>query len=404
MFRTEKEFARYINSLGGTAYLVGGAVRDEIIGRSMIDKDYVVTGIDQSQIPEWASVGKSFPVYLLKIAGQLCEVALARRERKTGPGHCGFEFEFNSSITIEQDLSRRDFTMNSIAKNILTGEIIDPSNGIEDIKNKVIRANTGAFVDDPLRVFRAARFAAQLELNVHNDTISLMWDSDDNLNELSPERVFGELAKALIGERPSQFFKILNFAECLGWNKGWFSELAMLDSVQAGTESSKHGPDSAFDHTMKVIDRCRTDKPEHKFACLCHDFGKALSENPPKHYGHENVGLPLVERFCDRLRVPNSYRKAAMCFTENHMRAHRLLEMRSGKAARLVYMIDKGFPGGIKAFLSCSIADGMEQDYAAEVYRRAKNVLAVRLPEKYRDRGVKCAEIMTNLRGEAWNM
>lgn len=401
MFKNEEEFVQYISGIGGTAYLVGGAVRDEMLGRPVKDRDYVITGVDQEHFSGWNSVGNKFPVYLVPVGGEICEVALARRERKIGRGHRGFEVEFDKNVTIEEDLGRRDFTMNAIAKDLLTGQHVDPFFGTLALRfDRELSHLSGAFKDDPLRILRAARFSAILGMKISSDTMRLMSESRYSLSELSPERVFQELRTVLLrSEKPSVFFRALKDTGCL---VQWFMELQQLIGVQAGPEYSKHGLEDSFDHTMNVIDGCRSPLPEHKFACLCHDLGKSLSPTPPKHHGHGKAGLPLVEAFCDRLKVPNSYRKAALCFTRYHMTAHRILEMRSGKAARLVCDIQKSMPGGFPYFVCCCIPDGMEEDTVLELQKRATRVLSVRLPEQYHGKGAACAEIMTNLRGKAW--
>jgi tRNA nucleotidyltransferase (CCA-adding enzyme) len=336
-------------------------------------------------------------VFLVEISGEKCEIALARTERKISIGHKGFEFNTSSLITIEQDLQRRDFTMNSIAQEVLTQKIIDPFYGINDIKHRLIRANNGAFSEDPLRVFRAARFAATLDFCIFNDTSDLMHLAAENLNELTPERVFKETEKAL-HSKPSRFFEALEESECLGW----FPEINALCRVQAGPASSKHGTEDTFAHTMNAIDHEALQTPLERFAVLCHDFGKALSPEPPKHHGHEKEGLSPVKELCDRLKVPNKYKKAALCFTENHMRMHKIKETRSGKAARLITKIQKAMPGGLESFLRCSQADGMSQAEAKEILLRGERVLDVRIPTEYYNRGKKCAEILLNLQGKEW--
>lgn len=402
-FKTEDDFARYINSLGGILYLVGGVMRDQIMNRRANDKDYVISGVDIKDIAFEKVVGNKFPVFLVDIAGERCEVAMARTEKKVSVGHKGFEFNTSSSICIEQDLVRRDFTINSIAKNILTGEIIDPCFGAQDIKHGVIRANTGAFTEDPLRVFRAARFASTLDFHVHNTTCDLMWSAGDYLMELSAERVFKEMEKALNGKNPSRFFEVLEDCDCLGnYYPGWFPEINDLCGVQAGPVSSKHGLKDTFTHTMNAINHTALQTSLERFAVLCHDFGKALSLEPPKHHGHEKAGIKPVKEFCERLKVPNKYKKSALCFTENHMRMHRIEETRSGKAARLITAVEETMPGGIESFLRCSQADGMSKEQADRILKRSKKVLEVKLPEKYYDRGKKCGEILLNIQANAW--
>lgn len=327
---------------------------------------------------------------------------LARKERKSGTGHCGFEVEFDKSVTIKEDLGRRDFTINAIAKDLLTGEHIDPFNGMKELglgTGGLIAHLSDAFKDDSLRIMRAARFLAILGMNISHDTMRLMSESRYSLAELSPERIFQELRTVLQrSDKPSVFFRALKDTGCLD---PWFIELQQLIGVQAGPEYSKHGLEDSFDHTMDVMDSVRGGSVL-RFACLCHDLGKAVPPSPPQHHWHGKAGLPLVEAFCNRLKVPNSYRKAALCLTRHHMTVHRILEVRSGKAARLACQIEKEMPGGIEAFLWCSMADGMEAEHANTVLFKTSAALDVRLPEQYHDRGSACAEIMTDLRGKTW--
>lgn len=403
MFESEKEFAQYVRSKDGCAYLVGGAVRDELLGYQQKDKDYVVTGLSAEDMATFQCVGISFPVFLVEIAGERCEVALARKERKTGAGHRGFEVQFDNDITIEEDLGRRDFTINAIAKNLLTGELVDPFGGRKQLESKgsgVIKALSSAFIDDPLRVLRAARFAAILGMSISEETIDMMRQASPTLKELPKERIFQELKTVLLrSKKPSLFFRALKDANCLS---PWFAEIENLIGVAAGPAHSKHGTEDSFDHTMDVLDQYVGKSAESKFACLCHDFGKALSEEPPKHHGHGKAGIPFVNDFCARLNAPNSFKKSAFCFTLNHMTMHRILEMRCGKAARLALKAEKGMTGGIKEFLFCSVADGMSFEYALNILRKSKAAFAVRLPVQHIDKGSACHDIMEALRGKEW--
>lgn len=403
MFESEKEFAQHVQSNGGCAYLVGGAVRDEILGYQPKDKDYVIAGLSAEDMAAFECVGSSFPVFLVEIAGEQCEVALARKERKTGAGHRGFEVQFDNSVTIEEDLGRRDFTINAIAKNLLTGEFVDPFDGKRQLESKgggIIKALSSAFTDDPLRVLRAARFAAILGMSVSEETIGMMRQASSSLSELSKERVFQELKAVLLRSgKPSLFFCALKDANCLS---PWFVEIENLIGVAAGPAHSKHGTEDSFDHTMDVLDRYAGKSAESRFACLCHDFGKALSEEPPKHHGHEKAGIHLVKEFCARLNAPNSFKKSALCFTLNHMTMHRILEVRCGKAARLALKAEKEMTGGMEEFLRCSAADSMSEDYAFNILRKSKAAFAVRLPVQHIGKGSACHEIMENLRGKAW--
>lgn len=209
----KREFATTIDNAGGRAYIVGGAVRDEIIGRPVHDTDYCVTGLMpetfQQLFPNATLKGKSFPVYRMNITGETSEVAMARTERKKGRGYKGFQIYTSPDISIEEDLKRRDLTINAIAKDILKNSYVDPFNGIEDIQRHTLRAVSAAFSEDPLRVFRTARFAAVYGFTVEPSTLKLMESLKNEVNSLPKERIFEELRKALGGEDPVLFFTTL---------------------------------------------------------------------------------------------------------------------------------------------------------------------------------------------------
>ena len=207
---TEIDFARKIHSLGGKAYLVGGAVRDKFRGVHAHDRDYCVTGVDKkifaATFPNAAKFGKSFPVYSVEIDGKFCEVAFARTERKIGTGYRGFEILFTPNVTIEQDLFRRDTTINAMAIEILSGELVDPFGGREDVINKKIRAVSEHFIDDPVRALRAARQAAQFNFEIIAETVEAMKLCGEELSHEPTERIFDELETALKTDKPSIFF------------------------------------------------------------------------------------------------------------------------------------------------------------------------------------------------------
>ena len=209
------DWASEISALGGRLYLVGGAVRDLLMGKEPHDFDYCVTGIEvgdfQKLLPGAKMHGKAFPVLDFRRR----EFAFARKEVKTGIGHKGFEMISNKDISIEDDLLRRDITINSIAMDVLTEEIVDPYNGRQDIERQIIRATSDAFVEDPLRTYRVARFASQLDFRVESNTFDLMRKTKEELNTLSPERVYIELEKALQSQKPSVFFETLKQADVL---------------------------------------------------------------------------------------------------------------------------------------------------------------------------------------------
>lgn len=383
--------------------VVGGAVRDIVLGRTPHDIDYLVQDATVEEFkevyPDAQQVGRHFPVFM--VDGE--EYAFARTERSTGAGHTDFATTINKDVTIMEDLARRDLTINAMAMCSESGQIIcSHPRTLSDLKNKILRHNGPAFAEDPLRVFRVARFACQFpDFTVAEETIRLMKRMQHQLSSLPRERVFRELEKALDTNYSHRFFRVLAGAGCLC---PWFPEIAALEGVPAGPDTGKHaGEVDTFDHTMKALQRVPLDnKPYAKFAVLCHDLGKALSPEPPKHHGHDKAGLPLVEALCERLRVPNKYRQAALLFTEEHLRMHKIQEMRSGKAVALLIKVNYRMPRGLVAFLKCSMGDGMPLCEAAEILLRAQPVLDLKLPEKYHGRGKACAEILNQLRCEAW--
>ena len=338
------DLAEKISAKGGRLYLVGGAVRDLLMNKVPHDYDYCVTGLDikefQEVVPEARIRGKTFPVF--DFDG--CEYALARQEVKTGVGHKAFEMISNKEISIEDDLRRRDITINSIAMNVLTGEIIDPYNGKKDIENKIIRATSEAFVEDPLRTYRVARFVSELGFNVDENTIKLMRKTRDELNTLSSERIFVELDKALKSSKPSLFFETLKKADVLDIH---FEEIYNLIGV---IQPEKYHPEGdAYNHTMQVIDKMaiKTDISYIVFAGLVHDLGKALTplEERPRHIGHEERGVGLTKNLCNRLKLPTKYVKAGITACKDHMKAGIFNEMRVSKKVDFIERLSKAAIG-----------------------------------------------------------
>lgn len=334
------DIAKKINNAGGRLYLVGGALRDEIMGKEKHDEDYCVTGLTSKEFlkifPMAHIRGKSFEVYDIENK----EFALARVEKKSGSGHKEFEIETNKDITIEQDLKRRDITVNSIAKDVLKDEIIDPFNGIEDIKSKIIRATSDAFKEDPLRVYRVARFAAQLEFNVDNSTLDLMNKLKNELNTLSKERVFDEFRKALSQEKPSIFFNVLKDANVLDVH---FKEIYNL--IGALQPVKYHPEGDAYNHTMIVLDEiCKnTNDLKVRFAGLVHDLGKGMTPKHeyPHHYGHDIKGANVVKQFGRNLKMPTAWVKCGVVSATEHMRGGIFFEMRPAKQVQFLERVSK---------------------------------------------------------------
>lgn len=345
-----KTIANKIKQEGGRLYLVGGAVRDSLLGKETHDEDYCVTGISyekfQKIFPEAHIRGKAFAVF--DMYGK--EFALARTESKTGTGHKEFEIKAEPQITIEQDLARRDITINSIAKDVLTGEIIDPFNGQEDLKNKTIRATTEHFKEDPLRVYRVARFATQLGFEVELETIKQMNKLKDELDTLSKERVFTELSKALETEKPSTFFNVLRKADVLDIH---FKEIK--DLIGAEQPVNYHPEGDAYNHTMLVLDMAADmtknfeldRKLEIRFSALVHDLGKGLTpkEEYPHHYGHEDTGVELVTKFGNKINAPNNWIKCGKTACKEHMRGGIFYKMKISKKVEFIERVDKTLLG-----------------------------------------------------------
>lgn len=313
------EIAKKIQQANGKLYLVGGAIRDKLMGKESHDEDFCVVGLTGKEFlelfPNAKEQGKAFRVFCM----ENCEFALARKETKIGKGHKEFEIETSKQITIEQDLARRDITINSIAQDVLTKEIIDPFNGIEDIRNGIIRATTSAFAEDPLRVYRVARFAAKFEFEVEKETLKLMEKLKQELAELSKERVFVEFEKALKTNKPSIFFQVLRKANVLDVH---FKEIA--DLIGALQPVEYHPEGDSYNHTMIVLDRMAefTDDVILRFCALVHDIGKGVTPKRmyPHHYGHDEKGVAVVAEFGKRIFIPNSWIKCGKTAAKEHMK------------------------------------------------------------------------------------
>ncbi|MBE5813339.1 MAG: HD domain-containing protein [Clostridiales bacterium] len=314
------EMARIISANGGRLYFVGGYVRDKLMGIESHDIDFCITGMNEdkfmSLFPYAFKKGKFFPVFQI----ENYEFAFARSETKIDAGHNGFIMN-TENITIEEDLRRRDITINSIALDVLTNEFIDPFNGISDIKNKIIRATSNAFIEDPLRTYRVARFATKFnKFSISDSTITLMQHTRKELPTLSPERIFEELKKSLSYDTPSRFFYALKETNLLDIH---FKEIFDLIDVIQPIEYHPEG--DVFTHSMQVLDGVAKITYNHliRFAALTHDLGKGITpkEILPHHYEHDKNGIPLVKNLCNRLKLPNEWKKLATLACAEHMKA-----------------------------------------------------------------------------------
>ena len=344
------KIAKKLEKTGGKLYLVGGAVRDKLLGKSIHDEDYCVTGITADKFkkifPEAHIKGKAFEVF--EMYGK--EFAIARTEAKDGVGHKQFKIKTSTSITIEQDLERRDITINSIAQDVLTGKIIDPFNGKKDIENKIIKATTQAFRDDPLRVYRVARFAAQLGFKVEDQTLKQMTELKKELDTLSGERVFEELKKALDTQKPSIFFEVLKKANVLDVH---FKEIN--DLINAEQPIQYHPEGDAYNHTMLVLDKAAeltvnypiNRRLEIRFSALVHDLGKGTTpkEQYPHHYDHEERGIKLVESLGRKIKLPNDWIKCGKIACREHMRGGIFYKMKPAKKVEFIERISRSLLG-----------------------------------------------------------
>lgn len=359
-------------------YLVGGAVRDELLGISGADRDFVVVGatIEEMRAQGFAQVGQDFPVFLHPETHE--EYALARTERKHGHGYTGFICDFSPQTTLEEDLLRRDLTINAIAKNLESGELIDPYGGLEDLKNKVLRHVSPAFVEDPLRVLRVARFAAKLHhlgFSVAPETLELMRDivKSGELQNLTAERVWIELEKALNTPDPEVFIEILHFTGALG---------VVLPEVEAlsGVPGPKrwHPEIDTLVHTVMTLHRiaCETHDPVARFAMLCHDLGKGLTpkENWPHHKNHNVLGLKPLEAMCKRLKVPNDYYDFAKLVVFYHSFVHHLYQEGAYGIVMLLNHLDAWRrPERIKPWILCCKCDFLgRKGFEARPFPRAE--------------------------------
>jgi tRNA nucleotidyltransferase (CCA-adding enzyme) len=325
-------------------FLVGGAVRDELLGLAIRERDWVVVGAKPEELTAlgYKAVGKDFPVFLHPKTQE--EHALARTERKTGPGYRGFVTSFSADVTLEQDLERRDLTINAIAKDIDTGALIDPFGGQRDIEARVLRHVSPAFVEDPVRVLRIARFAARFAsfgFKVAPETLNLMRQiaAAGELDALVPERVWQETQRALTTSHPQVFFAVLRDANAL---RVVFPEVDALFGVPQPAQW--HPEIDTGVHTLMVLEQAAklSDDPIVRFAALTHDLGKGVTpkEILPRHIGHEQASVRLLEDVCKRLRVPNDYRESAVSVARHHGRCHRAMEMRPGTLVELLEQLD----------------------------------------------------------------
>ncbi len=358
-------------------YLVGGAVRDHLLGLPHTEHDYVVVGSTPEELLAlgYRPVGKDFPVFLHPDTGE--QYALARTERKTGSGYYGFATRFSPDVTLEQDLARRDLTINAMAR-AADGLVVDPYGGRRDLEARVLRHVSPAFSEDPLRVLRVARFAARfarLGFRIAPETLELMRGiaSGGELAALVPERVWGETERALGEARPVVYFEVLRDCGALG---SLFPELEALFGVPQ--PERWHPEVDAGLHTLQALDVAAELSADTsvRFAALTHDLGKGKTPQSewPRHIGHEEAGVKLIVAMAGRLRIPNDHRDLAVLVARHHARVHRIAEQRPRTVLELLEMTDAfRRPERFERFLLACEADarGRGPDLRARPYPQA---------------------------------
>jgi tRNA nucleotidyltransferase (CCA-adding enzyme) len=324
---------------GLRVYLVGGAVRDRLLGRQVDERDFVVVGATEQDLLArgFRRVGKDFPVFLHPHTHD--EYALARTERKTRPGYQGFAVHADPAVTLEEDLRRRDLTINALADDGEDG-LIDPFGGLDDLRNRVLRHVSPAFVEDPVRILRVARFAARLAglgFTIASETWELMraMVQEGEVDALVPERVWQEMGRALGEDRPSRFFEVLRECGALA------RLLPELDRLWGVPQPAHWHPEiDTGVHVMLVIDMAARLSPEIavRFAALCHDLGKGTTPAAilPSHHGHEERSVILLDQVCDRLRVPRRLREVARITARYHGLVHKVAELRPRTVLNLI--------------------------------------------------------------------
>ena len=359
-------------------------MRDRLLGRPPAERDYVVVGATPEQLLAlgYRPVGKDFPVFVHPRTGE--QYALARTERKTGPGYYGFATRFSPDVTLEDDLARRDLTVNAMALTT-AGEIVDPYGGRRDLEARVLRHVSPAFVEDPLRVLRVARFAARfapLGFAVAAETLELMRSivASGEMAALVPERVWVETDRALGEARPTEYFEVLRACGALA---AVFPEIDALFGVPQPAQW--HPEIDTGLHTMQVLDVATELSVEStvRFAALVHDIGKGLTPRDqwPRHVGHEDAGAALIERMSQRLRVPNEHRELAVLVARHHARAHRAAELRPGTVLDLLELTDAfRRPERFERFLLACEADarGRGPELRARPYSQGSQLRAAR--------------------------
>lgn len=370
-------------------YLVGGAVRDKLLDIDSKDKDWVVVGSNTQEMLQlgYSQVGCDFPVFLHPKTKE--EYALARMERKSGQGYQGFSFDTCKDITLEQDLLRRDLTINAMAIDD-QGNIIDPYNGQKDLNNKLLRHVSPAFIEDPLRILRVARFAARfhhLGFSVAKETLAFMQNmvQQGEAQHLTPERVWQETERALGEKSPWVYFEVLREAGALA------QVFPEIDALFGIPQNEKYHPeiDCGIHALLSLKEACLlSNAKELRFAALVHDLGKAKTPKNkwPSHHAHEQLGLKPINALCKKNRIPNQYKELALLSCEFHTHVHRAFELRKQTLLKVLKQCDAyRRPERFQLMLLCCKADsrgrtGHEQetypqaDFFAELLLATQNI------------------------------
>ncbi len=392
-------------------YLVGGAVRDKLLGLKPKEFDWVVVGSTPEEMLSlgYQQVGKDFPVFLHPQTHD--EYALARTEKKTGPGYTGFEVHASPDITLEQDLKRRDLTINAIAEDE-NGDIIDPFNGRDDLDNGLLKHVSPAFNEDPVRILRIARFAArfaQWGFRVAHGTNTLMRNMVEagEVDALVAERVWSETEKALGEDHAERFFEVLRGCGALA---RVFPEIDALFGVP---QTEKYHPEiDTGIHVMMVLQQAclLTEDKQVRFAALTHDLGKGTTPEDilPSHHGHEQRGVELLKTLCDRIKVPNDYRGLGIVTADYHTHCHRIEELRPSTVLKALEGLDAfRRPQRFEQFLLACTADargrtGHEEDEypQADLFRQYLQACTVIDNQEFIQHGLKGLQFAEALKQE----
>ncbi len=399
-------------------YLVGGAVRDALLARdsdqgAAVDRDWVVVGTTPEALAAqgFLPVGKDFPVFLHPKTHE--EYALARTERKTAPGYHGFAFSTAQGVTLEQDLARRDLTINAMAvaaeeaHDLTTARVIDPYGGQRDLRDKVLRHVTQAFAEDPVRILRLARFAARFpDFSVAQETQALMQDmvEDGEVDHLVPERVWQELSRGLLERQPSRMLEVLRGCGALA------RLLPEVDRLWGVPQSAEHHPEvDTGVHLLMVMDmsaHLQGSLPV-RFACLCHDLGKGTTpaSTLPRHIGHEERSVRLLHQLCERWRVPRECRELAEVVAKEHGNIHRSEGLGSAALVRLLERCDAfRRPARFEdALLACECDARGRLGLSDRPYPQRERLMAALVAAQAVDSGVIAATVMQGLKGKGEN-